>query len=56
MHLCGCIFFALYICASVFQATEPQNVQQPRASEKQQADNQGTKNPEAYELYLKGRS
>jgi hypothetical protein len=56
MRYFTCLFFALYICASALHATEPQNGQQLNTSEKQQAGKQGTQNPEAYELYLKGRS
>jgi adenylate cyclase len=51
-----CLFAGLVISAASVQATEPQNAQQPRASEKQQTEKQGTQNPEAYQLYLKGRS
>jgi CubicO group peptidase (beta-lactamase class C family)/tetratricopeptide (TPR) repeat protein len=50
------IFFALYLCASVLHAMEPQNGQQSSSSEKQHVSKQGTQNPEAYELYLKGRT
>jgi len=51
-----CIFFALYVCASVLHATEHQNGQQLSTSEKQQVSKQGTQSPEAYALYLTGRS
>jgi len=49
------LFFPLCICASVLHATEPQKGQLS-ASEKQQVGKQGTQNPEAYALYLKGRT
>ena len=50
-----CLLVALCISASTLYAADP-NGQQLNTSEKQQADKQGTQNPEAYELYLKGRS
>ena len=53
-HLTG-FFAALCICASL-QAAEPQDGQQPSASEKQQVSKLGTRNQEAYALYLKGLS
>jgi tetratricopeptide (TPR) repeat protein len=56
MRYFTCLFFALYICASALHAAEPQNDQQASTSEKQQVSKQGTQNPEAYALYLKGRS
>jgi tetratricopeptide (TPR) repeat protein len=48
-------FFTLCVCAGV-QTTESQNGQQPSTSGKPQVSKQGTRNPEAYQLYLKGRS
>lgn len=48
-------FVALCVWASVLHATQPQNGQ-PSTSEKQQVGKQGTQNPEAHELYLKGCS
>jgi tetratricopeptide (TPR) repeat protein len=49
------LFVALYIGASALHATEPHDGQLG-TSEKQQDSKQGTKNPEAYALYRKGRS
>jgi adenylate cyclase len=56
MRFPTCLFSALYICASVLCAAGSHSGQQPRTSEKQQVEKQGTQNPEAYQLYLKGRS
>jgi len=55
MHYYTRIFFALCISARMLCAADP-NGPQLRASEKQQFSQQNTRNPEAYELYLKGRS
>ena len=55
MRYFGCLFVALCISASALHATVPQNGQRPSASE-EQAGKEGTQNPEAYALYLKGRS
>jgi hypothetical protein len=55
MRYFACLFVGLCICASVLDAAEP-NSGQLSTSEKQLADKQGTQNPEAYALYLKGRS
>jgi CubicO group peptidase (beta-lactamase class C family)/tetratricopeptide (TPR) repeat protein len=49
------LLVALCIFASTLYAAHP-NGQQLSTSEKQQAGKQGTQNPEAYALYLKGRS
>src|ERR1700683_5829797 len=49
------LLVALCIFASTLYAAHP-NGQQLSTSEKQLADKQGTQNPEAYALYLKGRS
>ncbi|HXM60254.1 MAG TPA: serine hydrolase [Terriglobales bacterium] len=49
------LLVALCIFASTLYAAHP-NGQQLGTSEKQQAGKQGTQNPEAYALYLKGRS
>jgi CubicO group peptidase (beta-lactamase class C family)/tetratricopeptide (TPR) repeat protein len=49
------LLVVLCIPASTLVAAEP-NGQQPSASEKWQVGKRGTENPEAYELYLKGRS
>jgi tetratricopeptide (TPR) repeat protein len=54
MRCFTCLFVGLYIGASAPHAAEPNN--QHSTSEKQLADKQGTQNPEAYELYSKGRS
>jgi adenylate cyclase len=51
MRYFTCLFVGLYVCASVLHAEEPDNGQLS-TSDKQV----GTQNPEAYELYLKGRS
>ena len=48
-----CLLVALCISASTLFAADP-NGQQLNTSEKQQAGKQGTQNPEAYVLYLKG--
>ena len=56
MRCLTCFFFALYVCASILHATEPQKGQQLSSSEKQRVRKKGTQNPDAYELYLKGRS
>jgi adenylate cyclase len=55
MRYFACLFAGLCICASVPDGAEPNN-DQLSTSEKQLADKQGTQNPEAYALYLKGRS
>jgi hypothetical protein len=55
MRYFACLFVGLCICASVLDAAEP-NKDQLGTSEKQLADKQRTQNPEAYALYLKGRS
>ena len=55
MRYFTCLCVAIYICASVLHATKPQNSEQLSPSGKQQISKQGTKNQEAYELYLKGR-
>jgi adenylate cyclase len=55
MRYFACLFVGLCICASVLDAAEP-NSGQLSTSEKQLADKQGTQSPEAYALYLKGRS
>jgi tetratricopeptide (TPR) repeat protein len=55
MHCFTCLLVALYISASTVCAADP-NTRQLRTSEKQQVSKRGTQNPEAYELYLKGRS
>jgi hypothetical protein len=49
------LLVALCISASTLFAADP-NGQQLSTSEKQQAGKQGTQDPEAYALYLKGRS
>ena len=51
----ACLFVGLYLGTSALGASEPTN-SQLSASEKQLAGKQGTQNPEAYSLYLKGRS
>jgi tetratricopeptide (TPR) repeat protein len=56
MRYFSCVLAALCMCASVLNATAPQNGRQLSTSEKQRIARQGTQNPEAYELYLKGRS
>jgi adenylate cyclase len=50
-----CLLVALWISASVLYAARA-NGQPHSPSEKQQADKQGTQNPEARKLYLTGRS
>jgi len=55
MRCFTCLLVALSISASALSAADP-NTRQLRTSEKQQLSKQGTQNPEAYELYLKGRS
>jgi len=50
-----CLLVALCISASTLFAADP-NGQQLSTSEKQQVSKQSTQNPEAYALYLKGRS
>jgi tetratricopeptide (TPR) repeat protein len=50
-----CLLVVLCISASTLYAADP-NGQQLSTSEKQRAGQQGTQNPEAYALYLKGRS
>jgi len=55
MRYFTCLLVALCIPASTVFAADP-NGQQLSTSEKQQVSKQGTQNPEAYELYLKGRS
>jgi tetratricopeptide (TPR) repeat protein len=49
------LLVALHISASTLYAADP-NGQQLSTSEKQRVSKQGTQNPEAYALYLKGRS
>jgi tetratricopeptide (TPR) repeat protein len=49
------LLVALCISASILYAADP-NGQQLSTPEKQQADKQGTQDPEAHDLYLKGRS
>jgi hypothetical protein len=49
------LLIVLFVSASTAYATDS-NGQQPSTSEKSQVGKQGTKNPEACELYLKGRS
>ena len=57
MRYLTCIGFALCCCASFLDYQSSQNgQQQPSTPEKQQVSKQGTQNPEANELYLKGRS
>ncbi len=51
MRYLNCFFVSLYLSAAILHAQE-----QPSTSEKRQVSKQGTQNPEAYELYLKGRS
>ena len=55
MRYFTCLLVALCISASTLFAADP-NGQQLSPSGKQQISRQGTKNQEAYELYLKGRS
>ena len=55
MRYFTCLLVALCISASTLHAADP-NDQQLSTSEKQQVSKQGTQNPEAYALYLKGRS
>jgi adenylate cyclase len=55
MRYVTCLLVALCISASTIYAADP-NGQQLSISEKQQVSKQGTQNPEAYGLYLKGRS
>jgi tetratricopeptide (TPR) repeat protein len=55
MRYVTCLLVALCISASTIYAADP-NGQQLSTSEKQQVSKQGTQNPEAYALYLKGRS
>jgi adenylate cyclase len=50
-----CLLVAMCMSGNILYAAGT-NRQQPNISEKQQAGKQGTQNPEAYELYLKGRS
>jgi tetratricopeptide (TPR) repeat protein len=54
MRYFACPLVALCISASILYAADP-NGRQLRTSERQQISKQGTQNPEAYELYLKGR-
>jgi tetratricopeptide (TPR) repeat protein len=54
MRYFTCSLVALCIAAGTLHASD-RNGQQLSASQKQQADLQGKENPEAYELYLKGR-
>ena len=53
MRYFTCVLVALCIGGSTLCAAYGQ---QPNTSEKQQASKRGTQNPEAHELYLKGRS
>jgi len=55
MRYFTCLLVALCISASTLCAADPSG-QQLSTSEKQQVSKQGTQNPEAYALYLKGRS
>jgi tetratricopeptide (TPR) repeat protein len=55
MRYFTCLLVALCISASTLYAADP-NVQQVATPEKQQVSKEGTQNPEAYALYLKGRS
>jgi tetratricopeptide (TPR) repeat protein len=55
MRYFTCLLVTLCISAITF-FTADANGQQTNPPEKQQASKQGTQNPEAYELYLKGRS
>src|SRR5580658_4935113 len=55
MRWVTCLFVALLICTSVVRAADPDH-DQLSTSEKQLTDKQGTQSPEAYALYLKGRS
>ena len=55
MRYVTCLLVALCISASTLYAAHPHG-QQLSTSEKQQAGKQGAQNPEAYALYLKGRS
>jgi tetratricopeptide (TPR) repeat protein len=55
MRYFACLLVALCISASTLYAADP-NDHQPSTSERQQVSKQGTQNPEAHELYLKGRS
>jgi len=50
-----CLSVALCISGSTLYAADP-NGQQPSTSQKQQVSKQGAQSPEAYALYLKGRS
>jgi adenylate cyclase len=50
------LLVAVCIFAGIVQAKELPNGQQPSTSEKQQVSKLGAQNPEAYALYLKGRS
>ena len=52
----ACPFVAVCISAAIVQTKELPNGQLPSTSEKQHVSKQGTQNPEAYALYLKGRS
>jgi tetratricopeptide (TPR) repeat protein len=54
MRYFACLLVALCIPASTLYAADP-NGQQLNTSKKQQVSKQGTQNPEAYALYLKGR-
>ncbi|MGA9304511.1 MAG: tetratricopeptide repeat protein, partial [Candidatus Sulfotelmatobacter sp.] len=55
MRYFTCLLVVLCVSASTLFAADP-NGQQLSTSEKQQLGKQGTQNPEAYALYLKGRS
>jgi tetratricopeptide (TPR) repeat protein len=55
MHSTAWHFVALCLFASILWVADS-NGQQLTTSERKQASKQGTQNPEAYELYLKGRS
>ncbi len=55
MRSIACLLVALCLSPSALVAADP-NGQQLSTSEKQQVSKQGTQNPEAYALYLKGRS
>jgi tetratricopeptide (TPR) repeat protein len=55
MRYFACLLVALCVSASTLYAADP-NGQRLSTSENQQVSKQGTQNPEAYALYLKGRS
>jgi tetratricopeptide (TPR) repeat protein len=55
MRSVACLLATLCIATSTVCAAA-QSGQQPNTSDKQKVSRQGTQNPEAYALYLKGRS